>query len=154
LNGRSLGGVRLGEARASARAAFKHFRVWTHQTYDLFCFAGGPGLRIAYPSNQLLRHLNNAERRRASGRAILLLTANGHYSLGGMHPGIRLSAAARRLHLGKGFKVGFNTWYLIPGKFATGVLKVQRGVVAEIGIADKLFTSSRSAARRFLTSLW
>jgi hypothetical protein len=153
LRGRTLGPVRLGEPRLSARAAFARFTVWSHPTFDFFCFAGGPGIRVAYPSVALLRR-SPKSRRRVRGRAILLLTANRHYALGGVRPGARLSAVKRRLHLSKPFKVGLNTWYLVPGSLATGMLKVRHGTILEVGIADKPLTAGRTAAVRFLNSLW
>jgi hypothetical protein len=154
LGGTAVGPVGLGQARASARAAFAHFTLWGHSTFDFYCLAGGPGLRIAYPSPKLLHGLPARERRRVSGRAILLLTANRHYALDGVHPGVRLATVARRLHVSRGFRVGLNTWYLVPGRRARGVLKVRHGVIEEIGLADQRLTSGRSGARRFLTSLW
>jgi hypothetical protein len=49
--------------------------------------------------------------------------------------------------------IGRNTWWLVPGKRATGVVKVQRGVIREIGIAPRsLATANRRSLRRFFRS--
>ena len=84
------------------------------------------------------------------GRVVLLLTANRHYALRGVRPGARLARVARRLRLGRAFKIGLNTWYVFPDGPSSGVLKVRRGVVEEIGIVDKRPTGGASATLRFL----
>jgi hypothetical protein len=45
--------------------------------------------------------------------------------------------------------VGSNLWCLVAGG---GVLKVRRGRVEEVGLADPALTVTRNAATRFLTS--
>ena len=83
---------------------------------------------------------------------MLLLTANPYYALRGARPGVRLSAVARHLGVGRGFQVGLNWWYLTPNGNSRGVLKVRHGTIEEIGIADKQLTRSRQATQRFLNS--
>jgi hypothetical protein len=110
-------------------------------------------IRVGYPSATLLRSVTRAQRRRISGRAILVLTASHHYALRGVHPGARLTAKLqRRLHVGRQFHVGQNRWYLVAETGSRGVLKVGRGAIQEIGIADARLTRSRQAARRFFRS--
>jgi hypothetical protein len=82
----------------------------------------------------------------------LALSANRHYALHGVRPGTRLAKVARRLHAGKPFHVGRNFWYLTPGKLTRGVLKVRRGVIQEIGIAQERVTGKPTQARRFFRS--
>jgi hypothetical protein len=120
---------------------------------DFFCPSHG-GIRVGYASGALLKAFSRATATRLRGRAVLILTANRHYALRGIRPGTRLSAAvARRLHAGRGYGVGRNTWYLTPdGRLSHGVLKVQHGVIGEIGIASGALTSSRAHARRFFRS--
>lgn len=152
LTGRSLGPVALGITRARARGVFRRYSTRGRRYMDFFCLAGGPGIRVGYPSPKLLRTLSPAERRRVQGRVILALTASPHYALRGVRPGTRLAAVARRLPVGKGFHIGLNWWYLAPNGTHRGMLKVRRGIIEEIGVADKRLTSSRRAAWRFLTS--
>jgi hypothetical protein len=83
---------------------------------------------------------------------ILALTANQYYTLRGARPGRRLSTVAGRLHLGRPFHLARNYWYLIPGNASTGVLKVRRGLIEEVGIANKRLTRGRAAQLRLLTS--
>jgi hypothetical protein len=118
---------------------------------DFFCLTGG-AIRAGYPSASLLRTLSATQRRRARGRVALLLTANRHYTLGAARPGKRLTRAlARRLHVAKGVRLGANTWYVVPGAGANGVLRVRRGVIREVGTASRLLTRTPRAARRFFT---
>ncbi len=79
-----------------------------------------------------------------------LLAPRDNYALDGVRPGDSLLRARAKLRLGKPFVVGANTWYLASGAAATGVLKVRAGIVYEIGIASKAFTTG-SRARRFFT---
>jgi hypothetical protein len=117
---------------------------------DFFCTASHR-IRVGYPSAKLLHSLSVKQRRRVSGRAILVVTASHHYALRGVHPGARLTPRlARRLRIGRQFHVGKNRWYLVNEPGSRGVLKVRRGVIQEIGIADARLTRDRPAARRFL----
>jgi hypothetical protein len=74
------------------------------------------------------------------------------YALRGVSPGARLATFARRLKTGAAFHIGLNYWYLAPNGKSPGVLKVRRGIIEEIGIADQRLTRGRPAARRFLKS--
>jgi hypothetical protein len=84
---------------------------------------------------------------------VVALTANPYYAFDGVRPGTLLSAAARRVKLERPFHVGLNSWYLAPGSASTGVLKVRKGIVQEIGIAAKALTLGRHAQLMFLTGL-
>jgi hypothetical protein len=152
LQGRRLGPARLGESRAAERRRLRRFKVFRNPTYDRLCLTPRPGLRVGYPSPSLLRGLSRPEAHRIRGRAIMLLTANRHYALHAIRPGASLAAARRRLHLGRGFAIGRNTWYLVPGRLSNGVLKVHRGMVEEVGVADRALRSGRIGTRRFLAS--
>lgn len=117
---------------------------------DFFCLTP-IGIQAGYPSASLLHRLSKMERRRVQGRVVLLLTANPRYALRGAHQGAKLARVARRLKLGPGVKIGLNTWYFAPNGASHGVLKVRRGIIQEIGIADKrLTTGKRAVLLRFL----
>jgi uncharacterized tannase-like protein DUF6351 len=152
LAGYSLGPVTLGMTRARARALVPYFSTRGRRSMDFFCLAGGPGIRVAYPSPKLLVTLSQADRQLIRGRVVMALTASHYYSLRGVRPGARLSAVARRLQVGKGLHIGRNWWYLAPNGPSTGVLKVRRGIIDEVGIADKQLTNTPSADWRFLNS--
>jgi hypothetical protein len=152
LRGKTLGPVTLGETRAQIRRAFPRVSLSPRRYVDVFCLASRRGIRIGYPSRALLRALPASERRRVKGRAVLALTSSGRYALGGVRPGARLAAFAHRLRLGRGFRIGANTWYLSSNGASRGVLKVRHGNLEEIGIADKQAHRHQSGARRFLKS--
>jgi putative CocE/NonD family hydrolase len=151
LRGNRLGPVRLGMKRADARRALRFSSTRGRRSMDFFCLSKS-GIRLGYPSQKLLRSLSKGQRERLEGRVVLALTANPHYTLRGVRLGVKLSRVKRRLHLGKGYKVGLNWWYLAPNGPSRGILKVRRNRIEEIGIADKRLTGTRAAAKRFLQS--
>jgi pimeloyl-ACP methyl ester carboxylesterase len=152
LRGTRLGPVTLGMARAAVRTRFNRRTTGGRVNMDFFCTASHR-IRVGYGSAQLPRGLSRAQRRRINGRAILVVTASHHYALSGVRPGTRLTATVRRrLHAGHPFHVGRNYWYLARDPGGRGVLKVRRGLIQEIGIADARLTRTRSAARRFFRS--
>jgi hypothetical protein len=108
------------------------------------------GIRAGYPSGKLLRSLSHKQQRRVQGRIVLALTANHHYALHGVRPGTKLRKVKRKLHVGRHYTVGRNSWYLVPNGSSHGVLKVRHGVIQEIGITDKRLTGSVRADRKFL----
>jgi hypothetical protein len=139
--------------RRRARSLFARVSLRGRRYMDFFCPARG-GIRVGYPSPALLRLVSRSARRHARGRAVVILSSNRHYALRGVRPGVRLSKVARRLRAGRGFHVGRNTWYLVPSgsRLSRGVLKVQHGEIAEVGIADPRFVRGRLAGRIFFRS--
>jgi hypothetical protein len=150
LAGKTLGRVRLGMTRTRARELFPHWSTRSRRDDMDFFFVCPKGVRAGYPSAVLLRTLSHRERRAVRGRVVLILTANRHYALHGVRPATRLARVARRLHVGRGIKIGLNTWYLIGNGPSRGVLKVRHGVILEVGIANKQLTSGARATFRFL----
>ncbi len=151
LSGLALGAVRLGMTRAQARSAFASSVARPARYEDFFCLTP-LGIHVGYPSAALLRSLSRGRRREVEGRVVVALTANPAYALGGVRPGARLGAVVGRLHPGRGFAVGPDTWYLTANGASRGVLKVRHGIVEEVGIADLALTASRAQAARFLRS--
>jgi hypothetical protein len=151
LAGSRLGPVTLGMTRARARSRFARRSTRGRRYMDFFCPAHN-GIRVGYPSPALLHGLSPSERRRVTGRAVLVLTSNRHYALRGVRPGARVAKVARRLKLGRRFQIGLNSWYLAPNGASRGVLKVRRGVIDEVGIANARLTQSRQPALQFLKS--
>jgi len=137
--------------RTRARQTLHTFGV-THNNFDNFCLYAGFGIRVGYPSAKLLGSLPRSQRGDASGRIVLALTANPYYGLDGVKPGATLTLAARRLHVGKAIRVGRNDWYLVPGTHNDRILKVQKGIVLEVGLADRALLTTAGARRRFLNS--
>jgi subtilase family serine protease len=151
LSGTTLGLLNLGDTRAQAKRADPDNADRGKYT-ELFCVTRGR-IRVDYASPKLLDALPTSQRRRYARRVILISTANPYYASHGIRPGATVKAARRRLKLGAEFAVGRNDWYFAPAGAATAVLGVRRGVVQEIGIADKGLTHGRAAQLRFLNSL-
>jgi uncharacterized protein len=151
LKGNRLGPLALGVTRARARNLFSDFSTRGRHYWDFYCLTTG-GIRVGYSTPKLLSSVPKGKRRQLRGRAVLILTANRYYALHGVHPGTRLAAVARRLGVGRGYRVGLNIWYLCANGPSRGVLKVRGGVIEEIGITSRRLTNTRARARRLLTS--
>ncbi len=150
ITGTKIGPLGLGLSRGQARHRLKRYVV-THNDFDNFCLYGGWGIRVGYPSSRLMRTLPAA--RRFAKHVVLGLTANPYYALRGVRPGMSLRSAAHALHVGRGFRIGTNTWYLAPDGVSRAVLKVRGGIIQEVGIANRRLTSgSRATQQRFLAS--
>lgn len=147
----ALGPLSLGEPRGAARSVFNKYSTRGRTNFDFYCLSGG-GLRAGYPSRALLGSLPRGERARFRGRIVLELTSDRFYAFRGVEPGSSLAAARRKLHVGRGFTVGLNTWYLVRGAVANGVFKVRHGEVQEVGLAPRALTSTRAQAARFFHS--
>jgi hypothetical protein len=152
LSGTTIGPLALGEPLARAERAL---RLNSPGPYGFreFCLYAGFGIRAATPTAKLLGPLKRKARAALKGRLVIALTPNRFYAIDGVLPGGQIGAVPKRLHVGKPFVIGQNTWYFIPGKTATGVLKVRHGEIFEVGIANKQLTSgSRTSQRRFMSS--
>ena len=137
IAGRSLGPISLGMTRAQARRLFASSSTRHHRYEDFFCPARR-GIRVGYASPALLHQLVGRARRGLSGRVVLVLTASPHYAIRGVRAESSLVTARRQLRLQRVFHVGRNDWYLAAYRDVRVVLKVRRGVVEEIGIADAI----------------
>jgi hypothetical protein len=146
LAGRTLGRLKLGTTRSRARKLFVHWSTRSRRDDMDFFFICPKGIRAGYPSAALLRSLSGRERRAVKGRVVILLTANRYYALRGVKPATRLAKVRGRLHIGRGYKLGLNTWYLVSDGSSRGVLKVRHGVILEVGIADKQLTGGPTRA--------
>jgi hypothetical protein len=151
LAGLNVGPLAIGMPLTKAETVLRK----TGQTANgmpVFCLYAGFGIRAAIPTHKLLREPPAVQRKHATGRLVLLLTANPYYNLGGVVPGDTIATAASDLHLSKPFVVGANTWYFAPGAGANGIIKVRYGVVYEIGLASKPLTKTAKAEHAFITS--
>jgi hypothetical protein len=151
LSDRSLGPVRLGMTRTQAQAAFVASSTRGHTEMEFFCLTPN-GIRVGYASDALKRRLPHEARDVRVGQVVIALTANTSYALRGVRSGTRLTTVATRLGASAPIVIGRNSWYLIRDGSGRGVLKVQHGVIDEIGIAEPGLTASRATARTFLSS--
>jgi Secretory lipase len=153
LSGDTLGLVHLGMTRAQARKAYTHSSNHGKRYEDFFCLSP-VGVRVGYASPKLLNTVPSHQRTAYRGRVVWASTSDILYAVTGVRPGTAVKAIPKQLKLGKPFHVGLNFWYLAPSGRATAVLKVRRGTIEEIGIADKQFTRNRAADRVFLRSFF
>lgn len=151
LSGDTLGLVHLGMTRAQARRAYTHSSNHGKGYEDFFCLSP-VGVRVGYASPKLLNSVPSRQRPAHRGRVVWASTSDILYAVNGVRPGTAVNAARKQLKLGKPFHVGLNFWYLAASGRATAVLKVHRGTIEEIGIADKRLTQTRAADRVFLRS--
>jgi hypothetical protein len=151
LAGHTLGLITLGMTRQQAHLAYSQSSTRGNRYKDFFCLTP-IGVRVGYTSAKLLRTLHASQRHRMQDRVVLALTANPYYSLDGVRPGARLSAARQRLARGNLFHIGLNWWYLAFHGSSTAVLKIRHGIVQEIGMADRQLTKDRHAQFAFITS--
>ncbi len=152
LSGTKLGPLSLGETLKAAEKALKMHSPGPFG-FTEFCLYAGFGIRAATPSSKTLKPLKPKQRRAVQGKLVIALTPNRFYNLDGVLPGSQISAVPKSLHLEKPFVIGLNTWYLVPGSKATGLLKVRKGEIFEIGIANKqLIGSTRKQQKFFMQS--
>jgi hypothetical protein len=140
-----VGALRLGMSRRRAHRT-GHFRR-TANGFEHYCYAGG-GIRIAY-SSPAVAGTDGIPARHVA----LVLTGNRHFAVKGVRAGTTLTLARRHLKLGPAVVLGKNTWYFIPGRKVTQVLKVHNGVVREIGVALATATETRAQAAYLLRHL-
>jgi hypothetical protein len=139
-----LGPVALGMTRARVRRLFPSFATRGRLYMDFLC-PQHLGIRVGYPSPRLLGALSPRARARVRGRAILLLTADPRFSLGGVHPGaLFLPHGSSQL-----YRIGANEWFVTRDG---GVFKIRHKLVEEVGLADPALVRTSAATRLFLTS--
>ena len=154
LAGGTLGRLKLGMSRRQTDRAYAG-RSSRGKRYEEFFCLSPEGIRVGFASPRLLSALPPSERSRVRGRAVLILTANPHYhALAGITHGDRIAGARARLRLGRALHLGVNYWYLVPTGSSTTVVKVRRGVVQEIGVADGQLTNGAAAQLTFMRSFY
>jgi hypothetical protein len=138
--------------RTRARQILKRSSTRGRKYMDFFCLKP-VGIRAAYPSPAMLRPLAKKVRGKLQGRIVLLLTSDRLYALRGVRPGARLSKVAHKLHAGRRIRIGLNDWYVFRNGPSIGVLKVRKGIIEEIGIADKRLSYRTRGGKQFLATL-
>ena len=151
LSGKTLGLIELGMTRAQAHRAYKRSSDRGKRYQDFFCLTPR-GIRAGYPSPILDKTLSLSMQLQIQGRVIWASTSNPRYAIKGIRSGATLKAAKKKLRVGKPIQIGKNTWYLAPAGPATAVLKVRKGIVEEVGIADKQLTTTHAAQRTLMGS--
>jgi hypothetical protein len=111
-------------------------------------------VRAGYATPILLRTLSRHAQAQVRGRVVWSSTSNPYYSLHGIRPGESIATAAQVLVTEPPFHIGLNDWYLAPKATYTAVLKVRRGVVEELGIADNALTRTRATQSVLMHSFY
>jgi hypothetical protein len=153
LHRTTLGLIGLGMTRARARRAYRRSTDKRRRYQDYFCLAKGD-VRAGYAdARRLVRKMSKRQRRQLKGRVVWISTANHHFALHGVRPGTKLTRRVRRrLHVSRAFHVGRNFWYFAPAGKASGLIRVQRGVIREIGIVSKVLVRTGKQRPNFLRS--
>jgi 3',5'-cyclic AMP phosphodiesterase CpdA len=135
MRGKQVDRARLGRQRKTTRRAYPPTSLGRRSaTLDRFCLVGGGYVRAEYRRN----------------RAVLLLTSSRAQRLKGLRKGSRASTVRRRLHGEKRYRVGPYDYYLAWSRHARIVVKVRRGKVVELGLADLGLTRTKPLIARFL----
>jgi hypothetical protein len=152
IHGNVLAPVELGMTRKRVSRLGQRLSTGGHANEQLMCLQPN-GLQLVYGDAALLRRLPKASRSTLRGRVTLISTANDLYALHGVAPGASLAAAKHALRLQRPFQIGANAWYFASDGHTLAVLKVQAGVVQELGIASQVLADSRGAELALLHSL-
>jgi hypothetical protein len=148
--GRALGPARLERKRSVQRSVLRARTRRTRGRVDRYCVADSRRLRIAYPTERLLRELGTGERRRVAGRAVLVLTSSRRFSVAGIRPGAKVSSLRGRVkHLHRA-RVGQDTWFSTRRAKARFLFRARHGRVVEVGIGDRRLTAGAGALKRFV----
>jgi hypothetical protein len=151
LRGQTLDRIRLGGNRDRHLKAYRIAQKSGRKGIDRFCLSDGKRVRAGYSTARFRRKLGRAGRRYGRKKALLELTTSRRFRLRGLRVGASERKVQRRLHR-KAIRIGKNRWYVVRTKRARAVFKVQSGKLREIGLVNKRFTSTRTKARRTLSS--
>jgi hypothetical protein len=150
--GDKIGPLSLGMTNEQARRAEPHSRIQAHKSGELFCLTPF-GIDIGFAPASLLSTLPSKERGQYAGRVVWITTANGRYAIRGIRAGETVKAAAKHLTLGKPIKAGGRGWYVLSDGSVTALVEASKGIVTEIGIADKALTKAGPIRKRLLASI-
>lgn len=153
---RRLGGKRvdralLGRLRRTNRGVYPpHSLNRKTSKLDRFCLVGGGFARLGYPTGAIQKGLSRPERRRIRGRAVLALTSSASHRLKGIRKGSRTGTVRRRLRGERRYRVKGADWYLTATRQGRILVKMRRGRVVEMGLADLRLTVDKKRIARFL----
>jgi sugar lactone lactonase YvrE len=139
ITNRRIGRLAPGMSRAAAHRTGRY--TVGRGKWENYCVAGG-NIQAAYPHHT-----------HAATRIVIILTANHHYAIRGIHAGASLKTARVKLHLGTGIRAGKTTWFFLRGAHATRVVQARHGRIVRVGLASRRATSTRAQQRRTLHSL-
>jgi len=83
---------------------------------------------------------------------VWISTSNPRYVIDGIRPGAAITLAADRFRTGRPYRIALDDWYIGAYRSTRVVMKVRHGIVEELGIGNWRLTSTRKAARQFMSS--
>jgi DNA-binding beta-propeller fold protein YncE len=149
LSASALGSLKLGDTRAQADATLHRVRHSSTEDSEKFCFSPA-GITIGFPTRAIAKLLPYGS---PPLNMTWALTANPHYSVSGIAPGIALKTAEHLLPGGTVEKNGGSVVYLVRTKGSTLIMLAKGQAVQQIGIADNRVTGKPGLITALLASL-
>jgi hypothetical protein len=152
--GTRLGPLKLGMTRAQAERALPQSTKRATTSEERFCLTPA-GLTVGYSSSKVLATLPARDRARyRTTKVVWISTTSAKYTLAGVRPGRKLTAATRRrLKLGKAVTIEHDRWYLAPHGSVTAILGTHAGSVTTIAIALPQLAHTHTAQRALLRAI-
>jgi hypothetical protein len=152
--GTRLGPLKLGMTRAQAERALPQSTKHATKSEERFCLTPA-GLTVGFASSKVLATLPVRERARyGTTKVVWISTTSAKYTLAGVRPGTKLTAATRRrLKLGKAVTIEHDRWYLAPHGSVTAILGTHAGSVTTIAIALRQLARTHTAQRALLRAI-
>jgi hypothetical protein len=139
ISAHGVGRLSLGMTRVLAHKT-GHYTVGRGK-WENYCVTGGK-IQAAYP-----HHTHTA------ARIVMILTANHHYAIAGVHAGASLKTARAKLPIRAGIRVENSTWYFLQGAHVTRVLQARHGRIVRVGVVNRKLTTTRALQRQTVRSL-
>jgi len=154
VGGKRVDRARLGIRRRAGRGLYPPLSLNRKTAkFDRFCLVGGGFLRLGYPTAGIQKGLPRPELKRIRDRAVIALTSSPAHRLSGVRKGSSTRTVRKRLRGEQRYRVGAYDFYLAASSQARIVVKVRRGKVIEMGLADLRLTAGKKLVARFLHTL-
>ncbi|MGH7922013.1 MAG: hypothetical protein ACREQM_19020, partial [Candidatus Dormibacteraceae bacterium] len=152
VTGASLGGVTLGMSTARVGRE-KRQLLGTSAHQEKLCVHGGE-VQVGYGYARLEAGLSRRARRTLGSAVVWISTGDRHYSVRGLHPGLRLSRHHRLPRgLGRALRHGGGDWYVLErSHHATALVEVRHGLVAEVAVAEPSLTATTARLMLLLSA--
>jgi hypothetical protein len=139
ITNQGVGRLALGMTRAPAHRT-GHYTVGRGK-WENYCVTGGK-VQAAYP-----------RRSHKAARIVMILTANHHYAIAGVHAGASVKTARAKLPIRSGVRDGQTTWYFLQGARVTRVLQARNGRIVRVGVVNRKLTTTRALQRQTIRTL-
>jgi hypothetical protein len=151
VKGKTLGPARLGRGQTAQREIFKGNKLRTRKGLDKYCAIPKGWFRIGYPNTRLFKPYGRSLKNATRNRVVLILTSSPRFTLLGLTRGDKRAKVRQKLKKEFSFVVGANRWYVVrtTGKRIL-LVKVQDGLVREIGLGDGRFAKTNRLLKAYL----